>query len=202
MEKPQGFNLFRWVKRFLDRLFQSFSRTSVLALPPLDPSANDRSENNRVPLQSIFHPESAPRLELDVNLENAPKLKLEDITVIDFSKIQRLLQDFVSGTPEVQGAAIVSPDGLSLATALPMGFDEERTAAMSASILSLGESIAKELRRGIVSRIILEGDQGYSILMGCGDEGVLLVLASQNAKQGVLFLEVKRLVPELIPLLN
>jgi uncharacterized protein len=202
MEKPQGLNLFRWIKRLLNRIFPPLSRPSVLALPPVDNIEDDPDL-----LQLIFKPESTPTLKLDINLETNPnspnpKLKLEDITVIDFSKIQRLLQNFVSGTPEVQGAAIVSPDGLSLATALPLGFDEERTAAMSASILSLGESIAKELGRGTISRIILEGDQGYSILMGCGDEGLLLVLASQNAKQGVLFLEVKRLVPELIPLLG
>lgn len=122
--------------------------------------------------------------------------------MIDFLTIENLLQNFVSGTAEVQGAALVSPDGLSLATVLPSTFDEERTAAMSASILSLGERISEELSRGVISRILVEGDQGYSILVGCGEEGILLVLASQNAKQGVLFLEIKRLVSEISPQLS
>jgi uncharacterized protein len=189
--------LFRWAKQFLSRIFHAFRRSPVLALPPLD-----NVEGEQTPLQPIFKPEPMLAPELGFNLEKEPKFKLEDITVIDFSMIQRLLQNFVSGTPEVQGAAVVSPDGLSLATALPAGFDEERTAAMSASILSLGESIATQLGRGAIARIVLEGDQGYSILVGCGEEGVLLVLASQNAKQGVLFLEVRRLVAEITPLLK
>jgi uncharacterized protein len=105
-----------------------------------------------------------------------------------------IIQEFVSGTADVQGAALVSPDGLPLASALPKGMDEDRTSAMSAAMLSLGERIGKELARGNVDRIMVEGDTGYGILMGCGEEAVLLVLASKAAKQGLLMLDIKKAV--------
>ncbi len=110
------------------------------------------------------------------------------------STIDGILQNFVSETANVQGAVLVSPDGLPLASNLPSGMDEERTSAMSAAMLSLGERIGEELGRGNVERILVEGDNGYGILMGCGEEAVLLVLASQAAKQGLLMLDIKRTV--------
>jgi predicted regulator of Ras-like GTPase activity (Roadblock/LC7/MglB family) len=80
--------------------------------------------------------------------------------------------------------------------------DEERTAAMSAAMLSLGERIGQELNRGVIERIFVEGEKGYSILVGCGTEAVLLILAGKAAKQGLLLLETKRLVAEMKSLLD
>lgn len=117
--------------------------------------------------------------------------------VVTSSKIDSILQNFVSSSSDIQGAALVSPDGLPLAASLPMGMDEERTSAMSAAMLSLGERIGQELARGTIERIYVEGDKGYGLLVSCGEEAVLLVLASQSAKQGILMLEVKRVVSEL-----
>jgi uncharacterized protein len=113
------------------------------------------------------------------------------------STIGGILQNFVSGTADVQGCALVSHDGLPLASSLPSAMDEERTSAMSAAMLSLGERIGKELSRGSIERIMVEGTEGYGILMGCGDDAVLLVLASKSAKQGLLMLDIKRTVTEI-----
>lgn len=122
--------------------------------------------------------------------------------MINISMLQQELQNFVSGASDVQGAALVSPDGLALASVLPGGMDEERTAAMSASMLSLGERIGRELARGNVERIVVEGEKGYGVLVGCSNDAVLLVLASAAVKQGILFLEIKRVVAKLAPLLG
>jgi predicted regulator of Ras-like GTPase activity (Roadblock/LC7/MglB family) len=116
---------------------------------------------------------------------------------INTQKLGMILQNFVTGTPDVQGAALVTPDGLPLGASLPGGMDEERVSAMSASMLSLGERIGMELARGSIERIFVEGDNGFSILTGCGQDAVLLVLASKSAKQGVLMLEIKNALKEL-----
>ncbi|NJL62362.1 MAG: diacylglyceryl transferase [Methylacidiphilales bacterium] len=122
--------------------------------------------------------------------------------MINISMLQEELQSFVTGASDVQGAALVTPDGLALASVLPGGMDEERTAAMSASMLSLGERIGRELVRGVVERIVVEGEKGYGVLVSCGSDAVLLVLAGAGVKQGILFLEVKRAVAKLAPLLG
>jgi uncharacterized protein len=192
-----GFNFFQWAKQLWNRALRFLGSQPMRSLPPVN---NSEQKQALFTSKSIHQGARAKTPEL--KLEKEPKSKLEEIVVINFSTIQDLLQNFVTGTADVQGAALVSPDGLALATALPAGFDEERTAAMSASILSLGERIGQELSRGEITRILVEGDKGYSILVGCGAEGVLLILASQNARQGVLFLEVKRLAGEVRPMLG
>ncbi|HEY9882736.1 MAG TPA: roadblock/LC7 domain-containing protein [Thermosynechococcaceae cyanobacterium] len=121
---------------------------------------------------------------------------------INVEKLSSVLQNFVSSTSDVEGAAIVTPDGLPLATSLPKAIDEERAAAMSAAMLSLGERISSEFARGEVDRIFVEGNKGYGILTSCGTDAVFLVLANQAAKQGLLMLEIKRTLGELKLILN
>lgn len=121
---------------------------------------------------------------------------------INVEKLTYILQTFVTSTSDVQGAALVTPDGLPLSSSLPGQMDEERVSAMSAAMLSLGERICKELGRGLIDRIFVEGDSGYGILTSCGEDAVFLVLANKSAKQGVLMLEIKRTLGELKPLLS
>lgn len=121
---------------------------------------------------------------------------------INAEKLGMILKNFASATSDVEGAAIVTPDGLPLATSLPSGMDDERVSAMSAAMLSLGERIGKELVRGVIDRIYVEGDQGLSILTSCGEDTVFLVLATKAAKQGLLMLEIKRTVGELQMILS
>lgn len=120
---------------------------------------------------------------------------------INTEKLGYILQNFVSTTPDVQGAAMVTPDGLPLASSLPGGMDDERVSAMSAAMLSLGDRIGRELARGEIDRIYVEGEEGFSILTSCGEDAVFLVLAGKSAKQGVLMLEIKRTLTALKPAL-
>lgn len=121
---------------------------------------------------------------------------------INAEKLNNILQDFVSGTSDVQGAALVTPDGLSLASTLPASMDEERVSAMSAAMLSLGERIGGELARGSIERIFVEGNDGYGVLTSCGEDAVFLVLASKAVKQGILMLEIKNALGQLKQVLN
>jgi uncharacterized protein len=121
---------------------------------------------------------------------------------INSEKLGHVLKSFVTSTADIEGVAIVTPDGLPLASNLPGGMDEERVSAMSAAMLSLGDRIGKELVRGEIDRIYVEGEKGFSILTSCGEEAVFLVLANKSAKQGVLMLEIKRALVELKPILS
>lgn len=117
-------------------------------------------------------------------------------------KLDNLILNFIKSTSGVEGAALISPDGLPLATNLPESMDEERVAAISAAMLSLAERISNELERGDVERVFVEGDLGYGILTNCGEDAVLLVLAGKAAKQGMLLLAIKKTIAGLKLILN
>ena len=79
---------------------------------------------------------------------------------------------------------------------MPGEVEEDRVAAMSAAMLSLGERIAGELGRGVLDQVYIKGEEGYVILMSVGDEAVLTVLARKGAKLGLIFLDMGRAVED------
>ena len=107
------------------------------------------------------------------------------------------LRDLQVSSPDVEAAAVVSVDGLTMASALPKDVEEDRVAAMSAAMLSLGERIASELGRGSLDQVYIKGQNGYVFLMAVGSEAVLTVLARKDAKLGLLLLDMRRAVTDL-----
>ncbi len=111
------------------------------------------------------------------------------------------LRDLQAGTPDVEASAIVSVDGLIMASSLPGGIDEDRISAMSAAMLSLGDRIAEELKRGTLQRVYIEGSDGIIVLMAIGEEAVLTVMARSKAKLGLIFLDMRRAAEDIERLL-
>jgi predicted regulator of Ras-like GTPase activity (Roadblock/LC7/MglB family) len=92
-------------------------------------------------------------------------------------------------------------DGLSIASALPQGVEEDRVSAMSAAMLSLGERIATELGRGSLEQVYVKGEIGYVVLMSVGEEAVLTALAREQAKLGLILLDMRRAAEDLSKLI-
>jgi predicted regulator of Ras-like GTPase activity (Roadblock/LC7/MglB family) len=111
------------------------------------------------------------------------------------------LRDLQASSTDVEASAIVSVDGLTMASALPSDVEEDRVSAMSAAMLSLGERIATELGRGKLDQVYIKGQTGYVILMSIAAEAVLTVLARDQAKLGLLFLDMRRAAEDLEKLL-
>lgn len=108
------------------------------------------------------------------------------------SRLDGALAALLGDTPELEAAAVVSFDGLPMASSLPAGMDEGRVAAMSAALLSLGERAAQGLGRGELSQVYIEGDSGTVFLVAAEDEAVLVAVAAKGAKVGMMLYEVRR----------
>lgn len=112
-------------------------------------------------------------------------------------RIIERLRDMRSSSPDIEASAVVSVDGLTIASDLPATTEEDRVSAMSAAMLSLGERIATELGRGGLDQVYVRGDNGYVLLNAVGEEAVLTVLARRDAKLGLVFLDTKRAASDL-----
>jgi len=110
------------------------------------------------------------------------------------------LRDLQGSTTDVEASAVVSVDGLIIASALPAGIEEDRVSAMSAAMLSLGERISGELGRGTLDQVYVHGNHGYVLLSSVGADAVLTVLAREGAKLGLVFLEMRRAAEDLTKL--
>ncbi len=112
-------------------------------------------------------------------------------------QISKLLKNLSTTTPDIEAAAVVDNDGLMIASALPGDVEDDRVAAMSAALLGMSERIARELKRGSFSLVMIRGGDGYTILSRCGPDAVLTVLATGAAKLGLIFLDVTRTTKEI-----
>jgi len=107
------------------------------------------------------------------------------------------LRAMQAAAPDIEASAIVSVDGLIMASALPADVEEDRVSAMSAAMLSLGERIASELGRGGLEQVYIRGNEGAIVLTAVGEEAVLTALARPEAKLGLIFLEMRRAAEDL-----
>lgn len=107
------------------------------------------------------------------------------------------LHQMQAASPDIEASAVVSVDGLIIASALPNEVEEDRVSAMSAAMLSLGERISAELGRGNLEQVYIKGGEGFVILTSIGAEAVLTALARKNSKLGLIFLEMRRAAEDL-----
>ncbi len=112
------------------------------------------------------------------------------------------LRSMQAAAPDIEASAIVSVDGLIMASALQQGVEEDRVSAMSAAMLSLGERISSELGRGGLEQVYIKGNAGSIVLTSVGEEAVLTALARHDAKLGLIFLEMRRAAEDLTKLVG
>ncbi len=107
-------------------------------------------------------------------------------------RLDAVLTSLLRDATDLEAAAVVSHDGLPMASALPPTMDEDRVAAMSAALLSLGERAADGLGRGYLNQVYIEGEHGTVFLVSAQDEAVLVAVAARSAKVGLVLFELKR----------
>ena len=107
-------------------------------------------------------------------------------------RLAAALDEFIDSSPDVEAAAVVSFDGLPMASALPPNLEEDHVGAMSAALLSLGEQAAIGLGRGQLNQVFVEGEHGFVFLMSCRDQAVLAAIAGRKAKIGFMLFEMRR----------
>jgi len=102
-----------------------------------------------------------------------------------------LLRGLQAASDCVRSCALVSYDGLMLAAVLAEGVDADRFGAMCASLLALSTRAAKEVERGVLRQVILDGEQGPMLLTRAGPAGVLAVAADPTKNLGKLILDTR-----------
>jgi uncharacterized protein len=114
------------------------------------------------------------------------------VTFSKYPEMEERLRQLHINSPEIAASIVVSLDGLTMASALPTSVKEIRVSAMTAAMLSLGDRIAGELGRGTLDQVYIKGKIGYVVLVSIGGKAVLTAIARENAKLGLLFIDLHR----------
>lgn len=115
-------------------------------------------------------------------------------------ELNRILRG-LQASGEIEAAALISEDGLMIASAMPSHIDELRIAAMSSTLLSLGQRAGLELQRGQLEQVLIRGKDGYAVMVSAASGTMLLVLAQPSAKLGLIFLDMTKAVKDIAKVL-
>jgi uncharacterized protein len=108
-------------------------------------------------------------------------------------KLDAVLNELNSGPAGIEASAVISIDGLIIASRLPQGVDEDRVGARSAAMMTLGEQTIRDLARGgTLRQVMIAGEQGIVLMANAGPDAVLTVLAGPLAQFDALIGEVRR----------
>ncbi|MGO9389712.1 roadblock/LC7 domain-containing protein, partial [Rhodoblastus sp.] len=122
-------------------------------------------------------------------------VKEEKMSRLD--ELNKILRKLQSDSPGLEASALISEDGLMIASALTPELDETRVAGMTATLLNLGTRAAVELARGEVKEVIIRGERGYAVMIDAGRGALLLALANETAKLGLIFFDMHEAIRSL-----
>jgi len=117
-------------------------------------------------------------------------------------QIAEKLRALEARVPGVEASLVATYEGLTIASALPPDVDEERIAAMCATVYGTAERICNELNKGPVQMSFVRGEGGYILVTNAGQNAILMVMTTPEAKLGLLFLEMRRLAQEIAELVS
>jgi len=99
-------------------------------------------------------------------------------------QLDQVLINFERNVPHVEAIAIVSTDGLVIASRLPDKVEEDRVGAMGAAILSISKRSGEELSRGEMCKVLIEGENGYLLIRSIGEFAILVALVDKKCPTG------------------
>ena len=108
------------------------------------------------------------------------------------AKLHPILKNLNDSSEHIEASAVMSRDGLSVASVLGEGVDPDRLGAMCAALLGLAETTARELNRGALRQVLIHGTNGYMLVTHVGEKAVLAVASRSGTNLGMVFVEARK----------
>ncbi|MFX1578981.1 MAG: roadblock/LC7 domain-containing protein [Promethearchaeota archaeon] len=109
----------------------------------------------------------------------------------------------------VEASAVISKSqGLTISTHYPEGVDENLVpdedviAGRSTQIQEATRKVFKQLKRGPLVRMLIEGETGYVIICDAGADAILAVLTNKRANIGYMFFMMTRIAKRIEKVLS
>ncbi|WP_410053110.1 roadblock/LC7 domain-containing protein [Bradyrhizobium sp. SZCCHNR1082] len=161
------------------------------------------ADDTAAPLPAATAPDnSTPTIEHDDMAKSqfqsmfSPRI-VEEKPMSRLDEINRVLRKLQSDSFGVEACALISEDGLMIASVLAADMEESRVAGMTATLLSLGGRASMELGRSHLQEVIIRGESGYAVLVSAGRGALLLALTNENSKLGLTFFDMREAVRSL-----
>lgn len=115
-------------------------------------------------------------------------------------QIKEVLSRYRSISSDIFGASVITMDGFMVANDTLSEIDESVVGGITAALLNVGERVAKDMMNSKMTQVFVGSENGYIICNTINEGAVLVSLVNGEAKLGLIFLEVQRILPELLEL--
>ena len=105
-------------------------------------------------------------------------------------RIEAILNELKTATVDIQGLAIISPDGMMIVNMLGDG-DGDTAAAMGAAVGSLGSRVTETLKLGGFEELTVRGDKASLLLFDLDGSAYLMLKIAVNSNLGLVLLEAR-----------
>lgn len=123
--------------------------------------------------------------------------------MLDITQFNNILDELHANSAEIEASAIITDDGMMMASHLPVvAVNEERISAMSAALLSVSERMIETLLGNKSERVIVQSKAGYVIVSATAKNLLLTVMACPSAKLGMVFHDINKTSQSVQELLN
>lgn len=109
----------------------------------------------------------------------------------------------------VEASAVISKSqGLTISSHYPEGAeegsipDEDVIAGRTTQIQEATRKVFKQLKRGSLVRMLVEGETGYVIICDAGEDAILVVLTTKRANIGYMFFMMTRIAKRIEKVLS
>lgn len=100
-------------------------------------------------------------------------------------RLIEILKELRKAIP-LDASAVVTRDGILMASDIPDNVHGETFAIMSATMLGAAITANSELRKGAPKKIVVESDDGKTIVAGAGTNSLLVISTKQTVDEGKL----------------
>ena len=104
-----------------------------------------------------------------------------------------ILRNLLALIPGVKATAIVSSEGIPIASVIPQSVDKERITPMTAPLHSLAKRLVTEMGIGKFDNLYIKGKQGFILILKADPKLRLIVSMTSNVRLGLLHLDCKGL---------
>ena len=128
----------------------------------------------------------------------------EAIAMTDFDgtvdRVTQRLRRLRHGLPEILAAFVLTADGLPVSAVTRIGVDEEVVSASAATLLGLARKVARTLRQGRLSQMVIQGSDHDFVIAGGAGDAVLAAVLEHGSAIGLVAVDVQRAADEVLAL--
>ena len=106
-------------------------------------------------------------------------------------QLKSLLQT-VEDQTGISEIAVVSKDGLLIASAMAGQYDPDLVAAMAAGMFGSASNVAEQLLHAKPLQVLIETSKGRVVAVSAGDKAVIVALAPTASNLGLILIELRK----------